>query len=240
MIGLMVFLSWRIISYPEVSRLFKTFPLVISYGALYTQYTMKNFSFFTWVLVYTFAKSVFQGLAQGSPWVQVIGLLTIEIIFFGLLISKRPLEKKVAMWLSGIISAVRILTLLGMILLISDLGLKGITRSIASLVVLIFQGLTMLCFTCLTIWNVGSVVFKATVKGRSSWQSSHIRRARSQTTKKNTGDEEDGEVREVESDDKAGTVTLYESGGAFNKEKGTEEVDYTGGAAEEEVDFTRA
>lgn len=111
-IGLMAFLTWRIIQYrTEVSRLFSTFRLSISYGALYTQYTIKNYRFFTWVLIYTLAKSAFQGLAQGSPWVQVIGLLTIEVVFFGLLVSKRPLEKKVAMWLNGIISAVRILTL---------------------------------------------------------------------------------------------------------------------------------
>ncbi|RUS15909.1 hypothetical protein BC937DRAFT_91817, partial [Endogone sp. FLAS-F59071] len=247
-IGLMAFLTWRIIQYrTEVSRLFSTFRLSISYGALYTQYTIKNYNFFTWVLIYTLAKSAFQGLAQGSPWVQIIGLLAIEIVFFGLLVSKKPLEKKVAMWLNGIISAVRILTLIGMIFLISDLGLSGVPRSIASLVVLIFQGLAMLCFTCLTLWNVGSVVVKATLTRRNSWQSwtrnSLIRRARSQTTKKNTGDEEEGEVREVESDNKTGTPTLYENGiekgSGFSKmsHTETEEVDYTKGE-EEEVDFT--
>lgn len=136
-----------------------------------------------------------------------------------------------------------------MILLISDLGLSGIPRSVASLVVLIFQGLTMLCFTCLTLWNVGSVVVKATLTRRNSWQSwtrnSLIRRARSQTTKKNAGDEEEGEVREVESENKTGTPTLYENGiekgsrlsKMSHTEEEMEEVDYTK-AEEEEVDFT--
>lgn len=134
-------LAWRSqrISEDGVKLLYSQRSYRRRYGMFYDEFKVEYWWFFLLCTFYSVVKALFIAFGNGHAFIQVVGCLVLELVFFAILIRTRAYDGRRANVLNIMISIVRLLSLVITLLFVDILGLKDTTKTVLSMVVIIVQ-----------------------------------------------------------------------------------------------------
>lgn len=140
----------------SAEELYATPRVLRSLGAFYGMFTPHRFYVFVTYIVVPFIKACFISFGKDHGLVQVIGLVVVELMLFGTLISTRAGHTKKSDALAIFLSIVRIATTAALIPFVRDpLGVSAIPRVAVGLVIAVICTIAIIVLIINFVVNLG-------------------------------------------------------------------------------------
>ena len=147
-LGFYAFRIWTVVrQYKKVegddSGLYNDKATWTKYRIFYENFRSGYWWFFLPVIVYSFAKGCVLAAGDGHGLVQTAGQLIIEALMFILLLWSRPYNTTSGKWINLVVQAVRVLSVVCILVFVEELGIAQTTKTITGVVLIAVQaGLT--------------------------------------------------------------------------------------------------
>ncbi|KAK9318960.1 hypothetical protein V1517DRAFT_334071 [Lipomyces orientalis] len=122
-----------------IEELFEYKPWIRRYGLFYGQFKTNCWWFFVMITMEASGRSIFIALGDGHGLVQVVGQLTLEVIFILVLFTIRPFNKRSGNVINAVITIVRIASLACVLVFVEELGVEAETTTIVGVVLIVIQ-----------------------------------------------------------------------------------------------------
>lgn len=123
----------------DSSALFEDKKTWKKYKIFYENYKKQYWWLFIPFIVYMFAKGCVLAGGDGHGLVQTIGQLAIEIIMLIVLLWSRPFSRKSGNWINIIIQVVRVISVVCILVFVTELGIAKTTQTITGVVLIVVQ-----------------------------------------------------------------------------------------------------
>ena len=110
------------------------------YKIFYENYKRGYWWLFIPVIIYMFAKGCVLASADGHGLVQTAGQLIIEAIMLVLLLWSRPFDRRSGNWINIVIQVVRVLSVVCVLVFVTELGVAQSTKTITGVILIAVQG----------------------------------------------------------------------------------------------------
>lgn len=123
------------------------------YKIFYENYKRGYWWLFVPVIIYMFAKGCVLASADGHGLVQTAGQLIIEAIMLALLLWSRPYDRKSGNWINIVIQVVRVLSVVCILVFVTELGIAQSTKTITGVILIAVQSSLTLILAILIAVN---------------------------------------------------------------------------------------
>ncbi|KAH8153544.1 uncharacterized protein LAJ45_02357 [Morchella importuna] len=133
--------------------------LVHQFGWLSARFRRRRWWFFGPWFLYEFIRALFYGGGQSNPRAQILGLLALEIIALGVSASASPFQSVRLNALIYVFGIMKISTLAIIAALMLNTGTNRIVVTVLGIVIIVFQGVTVLAVIIFGAVNVYTTYF---------------------------------------------------------------------------------
>ncbi|KAF2218549.1 hypothetical protein BDZ85DRAFT_245030 [Elsinoe ampelina] len=145
--GVLGFFTWRIVSKArkfkkmqgDSSQLFEDKEVWIKYSLFYDCFKKGYWWLFIPAIIYMFARNTVIAAANGHGMVQAIGQMIVEALMLALLVWSRPYQLKSGNIINIVIQAVRVLSVVCILVFVEELGINQTTQTVTGLILVIVQ-----------------------------------------------------------------------------------------------------
>ncbi len=123
----------------DASSLYENKETWKKYKIFYENYKRGYWWLFIPVIVYMFAKGCVLASADGHGLVQTAGQLFIEVVMLALLLWSRPYDRKSGNWINIVIQIVRVLSVVCILVFVTELGIAQTTKTITGVILIAVQ-----------------------------------------------------------------------------------------------------
>lgn len=123
------------------------------YKIFYENYKRGYWWLFIPVIIYMFAKGCVLASANGQGMAQTASLLVIEAVMLGLLLWRRPFERKSGNWINIVIQVVRVLSVVCILVFTTELGVTKTTKTVTGIILIAVQSALTLTLAILIAVN---------------------------------------------------------------------------------------
>jgi hypothetical protein len=123
----------------DASKLYEDKETWVKYSLFYDNYKKGYWWMFIPAIVYMFCKGCIIAGANGHGMAQAAGQLVVEAIMLVLLLWSRPYQRQSGKWINISIQAVRVLSVVCILVFVEELGLSQTTKTVTGLVLIVVQ-----------------------------------------------------------------------------------------------------
>ncbi|ESZ99246.1 hypothetical protein SBOR_0389 [Sclerotinia borealis F-4128] len=123
----------------DVSGLYEKKDNWLKYSMFYENYKKDYWWLFVPAIIYMFAKGCVLAAADGHGLTQTVAQLIIECLMLGLLLWSRPYERKSANVINMFVQAVRVLSVICILVFVEELGIAETTQTVTGVVLIAIQ-----------------------------------------------------------------------------------------------------
>lgn len=124
----------------DASALYENKETWKKYKIFYENYKKGYWWLFVPVIVYMFAKGCVIAAGDGHGLVQTAGQLIIEAVMLILLLWTRPYDRKSGQWINIVIQVVRVLSVVCILIFVTELGVAQTTKTVTGVILIAVQG----------------------------------------------------------------------------------------------------
>ncbi|TGO41016.1 hypothetical protein BHYA_0028g00580 [Botrytis hyacinthi] len=162
--GVLVFFAYKISSAAkklkerdgDVSGLYEKKDNWLKYSMFYENYKKDFWWLFVPAIIYMFAKGCVLAAADGHGLTQTVAQLIIECLMLSLLLWSRPYERKSANVINMFVQAVRVLSVICILVFVEELGIAETTQTVTGVVLIAIQ--SVLTGTLAILIGVNAVI----------------------------------------------------------------------------------
>ncbi|ROT36920.1 TRP-domain-containing protein [Sodiomyces alkalinus F11] len=159
--GILAFFTWKIWSTArklkqaegDPSGLYEKKEIWVKYSLFYDSYKKDYWWLFVPVILYMFAKGCIIAAGNGHGLVQASGQLIVEALLLGLLLWKKPFERRSGNIIHIVIQVVRVLSVACILVFVEQFGIRQTTQTITGVVLIAVQSALTGILAILIIWN---------------------------------------------------------------------------------------
>ncbi|KAI8964395.1 TRP-domain-containing protein [Daldinia sp. FL1419] len=159
--AILAFFSWKIWTIAhklkstegDTAGLYENKENWIKYSLFYESYKKDYWWIFVPVIVYMFTKGLVLAATDGHGLAQSICLLFVEGSMLALLIWSKPFERKSGNMINIAIAAVRVLSVICVLLFVEEFGIAQTTQTVAGVVLIAIQSALAGTLAILIAWN---------------------------------------------------------------------------------------
>lgn len=159
--GILAFFTWKIWSTVrklkqaegDASGLYDKKEIWVKYSLFYDSYKKDYWWLFVPVILYMFAKGCIIAAGNGHGLVQASGQLIVEALLLGLLLWKKPFERRSGNIIHIVIQVVRVLSVACILVFVEQFGIQQTTQTITGVVLIAVQSALTGILAILIIWN---------------------------------------------------------------------------------------
>lgn len=144
----------------DASGLYRDKENWLKYSMFYDSYSKDYWWMFIPVILYMFSKGCILAAGNGHGLGQTIAQLIIELLMLGLLIWKRPFERRSGNVINIIIQVVRGLSVACILVFVEELGISQTTQTVTGVVLIAVQSILTTVLAILIATNAMIVFFK--------------------------------------------------------------------------------
>lgn len=111
----------------------------VKYSLFYDNYKKTYWWIFVPVILYMFARGVIIAGANGHGLIQAIGQLAVEAIMLVFLCWTRPFARRSSQWINITVQAVRVLSVVCVLVFVEELGFSQTTTTVTGVVLIVVQ-----------------------------------------------------------------------------------------------------
>lgn len=111
----------------------------VKYSLFYDNYKKTYWWIFVPVILYMFARGVIIAGANGHGMVQTIGQLVVEAVMLVFLCWTRPFARRSSQWINITVQAVRVLSVVCVLVFVEELGFSQTTSTVTGVVLIVVQ-----------------------------------------------------------------------------------------------------
>lgn len=145
--ALLAFFTFKIVSKArqarkmegDVAKLYEDKDVWIKYSLFYDNYKKGYWWIFMPTIVYMFARGCIIAGANGHGMIQVAGQLIVEAVMLIFLLWTRPYQRTSGKWINITIQAVRVLSVVCVLVFVQELGLSQTTKTVTGVVLIVVQ-----------------------------------------------------------------------------------------------------
>lgn len=120
-------------------RLYEDKETWVKYSLFYDNYKKTYWWIFVPVIVYMFVRGAIIAGANGHGMVQTIGQLSVEVIMLIFLCWTRPFARRSSQWINITVQAVRVLSVVCVLVFVEELGFSQTTTTVTGVVLIVVQ-----------------------------------------------------------------------------------------------------
>ncbi|KAG4028273.1 hypothetical protein MFRU_023g01080 [Monilinia fructicola] len=140
----------------DVSGLYEKKDNWLKYSMFYENYKKDYWWLFVPAIIYMFAKGCVLAAGDGHGLTQTVAQLIIEAAMLGLLLWSRPFERKSANVINMFVQAVRVLSVICILVFVEELGIAETTQTVTGVVLIAIQ--SVLTGTLAILIGVNAVI----------------------------------------------------------------------------------
>ncbi|KAF7929463.1 uncharacterized protein EAE98_005381 [Botrytis deweyae] len=140
----------------DVSGLYEKKDNWLKYSMFYENYKKDFWWLFVPAIIYMFAKGCVLAAADGHGLTQTVAQLIIECLMLSLLLWSRPYERKSANVINMFVQAVRVLSVICILVFVEELGIAETTQTVTGVVLIAIQ--SVLTGTLAILIGVNAVI----------------------------------------------------------------------------------
>ncbi|PNS20601.1 Flavin carrier protein 2 [Sphaceloma murrayae] len=145
--AILAFFTWRIVSKArkfkkmqgDSSALFEDKEVWVKYSLFYDCFKKGYWWIFIPAIIYMFARNTVIAAANGHGMVQAIGQMIVEALMLLLLVWNRPYQLRSGNIINIVIQAVRVLSVVCILVFVQELGIDQTTQTVTGLVLVVVQ-----------------------------------------------------------------------------------------------------
>lgn len=120
-------------------RLYEDKETWVKYSLFYDNYKKTYWWIFVPVIVYMFVRGAIIAGANGHGLVQTIGQLSVEVVMLIFLVWTRPFARRSSQWINITVQAVRVLSVVCVLIFVEELGFSQTTTTVTGVVLIVVQ-----------------------------------------------------------------------------------------------------
>lgn len=143
----LAFFTWRIFSKAhqyrkmegDASKLYEDKETWVKYNNFYENYKKGYWWLFLPIIIYMFARGGVIAGANGHGLFQTGGQLIVESVMLAFLLWTRPFERRSGNWMNITIQAVRVISVVCILIFVEELGISQTTKTITGVILIVVQ-----------------------------------------------------------------------------------------------------